>query len=48
VFRLTLPRRAGEELAGSPLPLEPDEAEAALDPVDQPQPDPEDEVAAHG
>jgi two-component system sensor histidine kinase MtrB len=27
VFRLTLPRRLGEELAGSPLPLGPDEAE---------------------
>jgi two-component system sensor histidine kinase MtrB len=29
VFRLTLPRRAGAELAGSPLPLGPDEAELA-------------------
>jgi two-component system sensor histidine kinase MtrB len=29
VFRLTLPRVAGQELAGSPLPLGPDEAEAA-------------------
>ncbi|HEY6277236.1 MAG TPA: MtrAB system histidine kinase MtrB [Streptosporangiaceae bacterium] len=29
VFRLTLPRRLGEELAGSPLPLGPDEAEMA-------------------
>jgi two-component system sensor histidine kinase MtrB len=48
VFRLTLPRRAGEDLAGSPLPLEPDEAEAALDPVEQPRPASEDEVAAHG
>ena len=27
VFRLTLPRTAGQELAGSPLPLGPDEAE---------------------
>ena len=27
VFRLTLPRVAGHELAGSPLPLGPDEAE---------------------
>jgi two-component system sensor histidine kinase MtrB len=27
VFRLTVPRTAGEELAGSPLPLGPDEAE---------------------
>jgi two-component system sensor histidine kinase MtrB len=29
VFRLTLPRRTGDELAGSPLPLGPDEAEVA-------------------
>ena len=29
VFRLTLPRVAGQELAGSPLPLEPDDAEVA-------------------
>ena len=29
VFRLTLPRVAGQELAGSPLSLEPDEAEVA-------------------
>ena len=29
VFRLTLPRTAGQELAGSPLPLGPDEAEVA-------------------
>jgi two-component system sensor histidine kinase MtrB len=27
VFRLTLPRRAGQALAGSPLPLEPDDTE---------------------
>jgi two-component system sensor histidine kinase MtrB len=27
VFRLTLPREAGQPLAGSPLPLGPDEAE---------------------
>jgi hypothetical protein len=27
VFRLTLPRTAGAELAGSPLPLVPDEAD---------------------
>ena len=37
VFRLTLPRIAGQKFAGSPLPLEPDEAElvtplAATDP----------------
>ena len=30
VFRLTLPRVAGQELAGSPLPLEPDETGIAL------------------
>ena len=29
MFRLTLPRVAGHELAGSPLPLGPDEAEIA-------------------
>jgi two-component system sensor histidine kinase MtrB len=29
VFRLTLPRVAGQELAGSPLPLSPDEAQVA-------------------
>ena len=29
VFRLTLPRTAGQQLAGSPLPLSPDEAEVA-------------------
>jgi two-component system sensor histidine kinase MtrB len=29
VFRLTLPRSTGTELAGSPLPLGPDEAELA-------------------
>jgi hypothetical protein len=27
VFRLTVPREAGQPLAGSPLPLGPDEAE---------------------
>jgi two-component system, OmpR family, sensor histidine kinase MtrB len=31
VFRLTLPRVAGEQLAGSPLPLEPDDAEIPAD-----------------
>jgi two-component system, OmpR family, sensor histidine kinase MtrB len=37
VFRLTLPRRLGEELAGSPLPLGPDEAdEAAADVLARP------------
>jgi len=30
VFRLTLPRIAGQELAGSPLPLGPDEAEIVV------------------
>ena len=30
VFRLTLPRAAGQDLAGSPLPLGPDEAEIAV------------------
>jgi two-component system sensor histidine kinase MtrB len=30
VFRLTLPRTAGQELAGSPLPLVPDAAEPGL------------------
>ena len=30
VFRLTLPRVVGQELAGSPLPLGPDEAELAV------------------
>jgi two-component system, OmpR family, sensor histidine kinase MtrB len=33
VFRLTLPRVAGAELAGSPLPLGPDEAELADRPL---------------
>ncbi len=33
VFRLTLPRLAGVELAGSPLPLGPDEAELADRPL---------------
>ena len=33
VFRLTLPRTAGVELAGSPLPLGPDEAELAGGPA---------------
>ncbi|HTZ26677.1 MAG TPA: MtrAB system histidine kinase MtrB [Streptosporangiaceae bacterium] len=31
VFRLTLPRAAGAELAGSPLPLAPDEADGSAD-----------------
>jgi two-component system, OmpR family, sensor histidine kinase MtrB len=33
VFRLTLPRTAGVELAGSPLPLGPDEADLAAGPA---------------
>jgi two-component system, OmpR family, sensor histidine kinase MtrB len=47
VFRLTLPRVAGQELAGSPLPLEPDEAEipAGLSVADAYQPD---EVVSRG
>jgi two-component system, OmpR family, sensor histidine kinase MtrB len=36
VFRLTLPRTAGLELAGSPLPLGPDEAEIATTPGSEP------------
>ncbi len=42
VFRLTLPRVTGQELAGSPLPLGPDEAELAVGLG------PPDEVASHG
>jgi two-component system, OmpR family, sensor histidine kinase MtrB len=34
VFRLTLPRVAGAELVGSPLPLGPDEAEVAVSSLD--------------
>jgi two-component system, OmpR family, sensor histidine kinase MtrB len=47
VFRLTLPRMAGQELAGSPLPLEPDEAEitAGLGAAEAYSPD---EVVSHG
>jgi two-component system sensor histidine kinase MtrB len=33
VFRLTLPRKAGQPIAGSPLPLGPDEAEVATSAV---------------
>jgi two-component system, OmpR family, sensor histidine kinase MtrB len=36
VFRLTLPRTAGEELAGSPLPLEPGPAELDVVAVELP------------
>jgi two-component system, OmpR family, sensor histidine kinase MtrB len=41
VFRLTLPRVVGQELAGSPLPLGPDEVELAVGfgPADQYPPD---------
>ena len=38
VFRLTLPRVAGQELAGSPLPLGPDEAEIATSLSGEPLP----------
>jgi two-component system sensor histidine kinase MtrB len=45
VFRLTLPRRAGEQLVGSPLPLEPDDVGIVLEIVLKA---PDDEVSAHG
>jgi two-component system sensor histidine kinase MtrB len=38
VFRLTVPRTAGEELAGSPLPLGPDEAEPGPELIHAPSP----------
>jgi two-component system, OmpR family, sensor histidine kinase MtrB len=38
VFRLTLPRSAGQELIGSPLPLGPDEAEPGLELLGPPVP----------
>jgi len=38
VFRLTLPRVAGQELAGSPLPLGPDEAEPGPELIHPPLP----------
>jgi len=38
VFRLTVPRTAGEELAGSPLPLGPDEAEPGPELIHAPLP----------
>ncbi|HMD22739.1 MAG TPA: MtrAB system histidine kinase MtrB [Streptosporangiaceae bacterium] len=49
VFRLTLPRVVGEDLAGSPLPLGPDEAEIAV-PLGaaEPYPPEVDEVASRG
>ena len=49
VFRLTLPRVAGQELAGSPLPLGPDEAEIASSLTGTPYPASEvTEVVSHG
>jgi two-component system sensor histidine kinase MtrB len=46
VFRLTLPRTVGQELAGSPLPLEPDEADVTgFSPT---EPYPGGEVASRG
>jgi two-component system, OmpR family, sensor histidine kinase MtrB len=49
VFRLTLPRVVGEDLAGSPLPLGPDEAEIAA-PLGaaEPYPPEVDQVASRG
>ena len=49
MFRLTLPRIAGQELAGSPLPLSPDEAEVAgFGPAEPFPADDPDEVASRG
>jgi two-component system sensor histidine kinase MtrB len=50
VFRLTLPRVVGQELAGSPLPLGPDEAEiaAGLGAAELYPPDEVDEVTSGG
>ncbi len=47
VFRLTLPRVVGQELAGSPLPLGPDEAEIAAG-LGAAEPYPPDEVVSRG
>jgi two-component system, OmpR family, sensor histidine kinase MtrB len=47
VFRLTLPRTAGRELAGSPLPLGPDEAEIATA-LGGPEPYPGTEISSVG
>jgi two-component system sensor histidine kinase MtrB len=47
VFRLTLPRVAGQELAGSPLPLGPDEVELAVG-LGSAEPYPPDEVVFGG
>jgi two-component system, OmpR family, sensor histidine kinase MtrB len=48
VFRLTLPRVVGQELAGSPLPLGPDEAEIAAAGLGAAEPHPSEEVASRG
>jgi two-component system sensor histidine kinase MtrB len=49
VFRLTLPRSVGRELAGSPLPLGPDEAKIATTPGSEPYPGTEiSSVGVHG
>jgi two-component system, OmpR family, sensor histidine kinase MtrB len=47
VFRLTLPRVVGQELAGSPLPLGPDEAEIAVG-LGAAEPYPAEEVVSRG
>jgi two-component system sensor histidine kinase MtrB len=47
VFRLTLPRTAGRELAGSPLPLGPDEAEITTA-LGGPEPYPGTEISSVG
>jgi two-component system sensor histidine kinase MtrB len=47
VFRLTLPRIVGQDLAGSPLPLGPDEAEIAAG-LGTAEPYPPDEVVSRG
>jgi two-component system, OmpR family, sensor histidine kinase MtrB len=49
VFRLTLPRVVGQDLAGSPLPLGPDEAEITVGfGAAEPYPPEVDEVASRG
>jgi two-component system sensor histidine kinase MtrB len=47
VFRLTLPRVVGQDLAGSPLPLGPDEAEIAAG-LGAAEPYPSDQVVSRG
>jgi two-component system sensor histidine kinase MtrB len=47
VFRLTLPRAAGQDLAGSPLPLGPDEAKIATA-LGGPEPHPGTEISSVG